>query len=73
MGKLAELCKDLSIKSVRHCDLSFPRKLPMIVFGAAHQYIPFCPAPPPVKIPSKGVTSYDPAERLFFFRPRAAA
>nr|DAY66947.1 MAG TPA: hypothetical protein [Caudoviricetes sp.]DAY66962.1 MAG TPA: hypothetical protein [Caudoviricetes sp.] len=46
----------------------------MIVFGAAHQYIPFCPAPPPVKIPPrKGVTSYDPAERLYFFCPRAAA
>lgn len=23
--------------------------------------------------PRKGVTSYDPAERLYFFRPRAAA
>nr|DAM20111.1 MAG TPA: hypothetical protein [Caudoviricetes sp.] len=27
------------------------QKLPMIIFGAAEQYIPFCPAPPPVKIP----------------------
>ena len=54
MGKLAELCKDLSIKSVKHCGLSFPQKLPMIVFGAAEQYIPFRPAVPPVMFLSKG-------------------